>query len=344
MKQLLLLALFAPFIAHSQISINSADMPVAGTTYHRENGELTDGFDFSQTGADFYWDFSTMTSAEVIDVDYISISDAPFTYQFLFNNPFDQAHLASHAVQTEGFSTAQVTFDNFYAFYKNSEDDYRAVGYGATVNSFPVPSQTNPIDVLFTFPLEYNNSGTSYSEWAIEIPTLGSYLQKLNRSYVVDGYGTLSLPEYTGEVIRVRSELSYQDSIYIDALGFGFNIPREIVQYQWFANGEGMPVLDVSTTLDLPTAISYKTSTENIGSIQVKESLFAYPTLCSDMVMVGSSLNTLVSGRLYASNGQLVHTFNGVNSIDVSMFVNGLYFLELTGSVGSETKKIVIQH
>jgi hypothetical protein len=84
--------------------------------------------------------------------------------------------------------------------------------------------------------------------------------------------------------------------------------------------------------------------TENVGGIANSESFFAYPTLCSDLLFVGSSSNAPVTGRLYASNGQLVHTFNGVNTLDVSMYDNGLYFLELTGSVGSETKKIVIQH
>ena len=101
-------------IAKGQISITSADLPNLQETYTRANALNFGGFDFSATGADYTWDFSSLESLNSNTLDFVSVGDAPFTYQFLFNNPFDQDYLANLVLETEGVDTnTEISLDDF---------------------------------------------------------------------------------------------------------------------------------------------------------------------------------------------------------------------------------------
>lgn len=344
MKRILTLCILcASIAAKSQITITSSDMPSAGSSYVIAAAGLFDGFDFTETGENYIWDYSSISSTGQTTETYSYISSAPFTYQFLFNNPFDQAHLASYTIQTEGFSVAQVSFENFYEFYKNSTDDYRIVGYGATVNSLPVPAQTNPTDVVYDFPLEFENTNSSYSEWPIAIPTIGSYLLKQTRSYEVDGHGTIILPNGTYECLRVKMEIEAIDSLYIEALGFGFALPRNSTEYHWLANGQGVPVLKAVYNLGFASQVEYLDTPDNV--VEVSSLTFnVFPTLASDFIQVSNDLNQQMIARLYTISGKLIIDESNERLIDTSYLPNGMYVVELQTSGQIYRQQIVVQH
>lgn len=337
------LFLLASLSANAQITIGSSDMPSAGSSYVLSNAGLLDGIDFTETGAGYTWDFGAMSSTGQTTRTYSNISSAPFTYQFLFNNPFDQAHLASYTIETEGFSVAQVSFENFYEFYKNSNDDFRIVGYGATVNSLPVPAQTNPTDVIYDFPLEFGNTNESYSEWPISIPTIGSYLLKQTRSYEVDGHGTLILPNGTYECLRVKMDIAANDSLYIEALGFGFSIPRNSTEYHWLATGEGVPVLRAVYNLGFASQVTYLDTPDNVSEIATPD-FQVYPTVANDLVYASNSLNQTMDVRIYSLSGQLVMQQSNARILNVSSFSNGMYVVELTTAGHIYRQQIAVVH
>jgi hypothetical protein len=49
--------------------------------------------------------------------------------------------------------------------------------------------------------------------------------------------------------------VSQRDSIYIDSLGIGFPLEREIIEYKWIAKGSGIPVLQINEEGMTATAV-----------------------------------------------------------------------------------------
>jgi hypothetical protein len=343
LRILSILLIAASISANAQITITSADMPSAGSSYVISTAGVFDGFDFTETGSGYTWNYSTMSSTGQNTRTYSNISSAPFTYQFLFNNPFDQAHLASYTIQTEGFSVAQVSFENFYEFYKNSSADFRIVGYGATVNSLPVPAQTNPTDVVYDFPMDMGSTNESYSEWPISIPTLGSYLLKQTRSYEVDGYGTLVLPNGTYECLRLKMDIAANDSLYVDALGFGFSLPRNSTEYHWLAAGQGVPVLKAVYNLGFASQVTYLDTPINVTEITTP-AFQVFPTAANEFIQVTNSLNQQMDARIFSISGELVLSETNVRVLNTAHLTNGMYVVELSTAGHLHRQQIVIAH
>ncbi|MEO0405180.1 MAG: hypothetical protein AAF193_09945, partial [Bacteroidota bacterium] len=194
MRSLFFFAIAMVFVtvAHSQITITADDLPNTDSLYVRATAANPGQFDFTATGENFTWDFSELEQVNLNTTEFQEISEAPFAYQFLFNNPFDPEHVADMTIETEGFDTGQeITFDEFYQFFQKNDDAYSIVGYGTTISGIPLPAQTNPVDVVYDLPIEFENTHDSYSEWLIEVPDFATYKLKQDRSYEVDGHGTL---------------------------------------------------------------------------------------------------------------------------------------------------------
>lgn len=88
---------------------------------------------------------------------------------------------------------------------------------------------------MLHLPLPLTSSSTNSSAYSfnIQIPTLGYYGRQAVRNDEVDGWGTLITPFGTFQTLRVRSELVYTDTLAIDQLGFGFQLPeRSEIEYQ----------------------------------------------------------------------------------------------------------------
>jgi hypothetical protein len=75
------------------------------------------------------------------------------------------------------------------------------------------------------------------------------------RSSIADGWGVLTTPFGIFNTIRVKSVLIQDDSVHLDSLGVNIPLYREITQYKWLANGEGIPVLQVNVELGMISAI-----------------------------------------------------------------------------------------
>jgi hypothetical protein len=333
MKLILLPAAFFAVLStlNAQITINGNDLPQPNNSYAVMNAIDADNNDPENTGAGITWDYTGLQDLTALVEDYVSVSSAPFSYQFLFSNPFNSAYIADVAVKRfdQEIGTG-ITFEDYYEFYR-TDNIYGRVGVGATINSFPIPAINNPIDTLFGLPLNYGAIDTNYSELLFEIPGLATYLNKQTRRYSCDGWGTLLTPYGQFETLRVRMEIDARDSISIPELMLeqAFDRPS-VVEYSWYAEGEGVPVLKIITTAGIPTSVQYKTEeiVENVVNSSV-ENISLYPVPASNTIQISANGNHAGAMWIVAdASGKIVlqGQSNGYNlNIDISSLASGTY-------------------
>lgn len=246
----LLLFFWIPTILYSQITIDDNDMPQAGDTIRLSTALDVSGIDFTATGESYNWDFTGLTPLMQRVDTFVTVQETPWVYQILF---FLSANLAKKQIEFDQIPGFEVT--DVYEYYKNQNSDFRSVGLGVTLNGIPIPNKYNEPDIIYRFPMNYGNVDSSQASFGIDIPGLGYSGGWKKRKNHVDGWGTLNTPFGSFETLRVRSEVSQYDSIYIDSLGFGIPIYRETVEYKWIGQNSGLPLLKVTDDGLLPTFV-----------------------------------------------------------------------------------------
>ncbi|NQX91971.1 MAG: T9SS type A sorting domain-containing protein [Flavobacteriales bacterium] len=336
-------------IALSQITITASDLPNTDSVYVRATAANLGDFDFVSTGENFTWDFSELGQLNTTVTEFQEISEAPFAYQFLFNNPFDPDHIADMTIETEGFDTGQqINFDEFYQFFQKNDNAWSIVGYGTTISGIPLPAQTEPVDVVYDLPIEFGNTHENYSEWLIEVPDFATYKLKQDRSYEVDGHGTLILPDASYDVLRLRMQIDAVDSIVIPLLQVDFELDRNSVEYIWLAEGQGTPVLQATETLGQVAFVNYKTNDlpDNILEEERVSKINLYPNPAQDILWANSE-NEIISGiRILDQTGKLVLNElvkTSLARIDISGLEAGSYIVEVTTELGVERKQLIKQ-
>lgn len=229
--------------ANAQIIITEDDMPVSGESFLSSISIDLLGFDYASTGEDYFWDFSELTEQfQQIDT-FVSVTDLPVLYQFVFI-PY---LVSTHAQEMPAFDMIPgFPVTDPYRFYKNSSNAYLDAGMAVTFSGVPIPMKYDSPDVVYDLPLNYSDVYSSTSVFQSQIPMIGYIYSKRERSSIVDGWGTLITPFGEFEVLRVLSEIYEHDSIYLDSLGLGFPAERNYTEYKWLAKGTGLPLLQIS--------------------------------------------------------------------------------------------------
>lgn len=342
------IAAFSLIGATAQITITDADMPAANDTFRISTTIDAWGIDPAITGANFTWDFSFLEPIDQYVDTMHAVSSTPIAYQFFFNNwILYPDHVADYAtrgqdVDIAGFFTMEDVFD----YFTNSSSSNRQVGIGATILGIPGSFQFSDIDTIYEFPLDYLNTSSSSWEYNIPIPTLGYYRQRGNRINEVDGWGEVTTPFGTFASLRVKTTLNMVDSIYIDAFGFGFEIPRpETIEYKWLASGMGVPVLTLTESFGVLNGIEYQDSLRVVPlSLNEAEPIKAniWPNPANEMVWFQTN-NQNLQFEVISLYGKVV--MNGKlegDGLDVSSLANGTYTVRLFNGNTSAIKKLQI--
>ncbi len=358
--------LFTTTIGLAQITIDNNDMPSVGDTFRVSNGLISPTIDPVPTGASFTWDFSMLQPVSQ-DVDtFIDVASTGTFYSVVFSNlPFNP-YRANLAAKGPTFPTVpQISVSDVYYFYYNSSASYSQSGYGASLNGFPTPIPFNARDRVYAFPLNFGNLDSSDSDFNISIPGLGSYTHDQHRVNETDGWGTLITPFGTFNTLRVRSEITSRDSLYLDTLGIGFGFQNPLnIEYKWLADQGGIPILQINTTVSLGTeiitSIRYRDSLRTLTSIpelhaNASYGINVYPNPASEQIGVDlfTAIDDEIVVRLNNLQGQQMGTLfkgkvrSGVNrmlfDIGKLQLAAGMYALEVTGNLGSETTRILIR-
>ena len=146
---LILLAFIYSQICFSQITITSADMPVAGDTARLTQAQIQLGLNYQATGANHTWNFTNLRyQSQTVDT-FLNVSTTNFLYALYFSNlPFNP-NRANVATTGQTFpSNPIITITDPYNFYYRSTASYQQVGLGATFQGIPVPVAYSQKDII----------------------------------------------------------------------------------------------------------------------------------------------------------------------------------------------------
>ncbi len=343
-----------------QITINSSDFISGEDTVMITSVNDFQNIDYTTTGANSVWDFSNVViDTQQID-SFFNMSTAGITYQLIFNNFLNPDYDASYyKKEDDSFlpTTLPLSISNPVSFYKLSSDKLERVGYGADLsgNSLPVPADT--IDEIYRLPMTFQDAWNSNSYIYLDINPIFNAQFKRHQSRVaeVDGYGTITTPFGTFDAIRVKSTLSFTDSINIDLFNTGGTwnaIPsNDIVEYRWWAKNSKVPVFSINTSLSLigetVTSVEYRDDEINFASV-MDQPLFTttlYPNPASNFIHINSNFDNMAV-QCFSSTGSLVYnneTQTGSFLINSEAWESGIYFINLTIDNKTEVHKIIIR-
>src|SRR5690348_1523024 len=131
-KSVLLIFTIAACSANAQIILNNSDFPSAGDMYLMSDATPFQGMDQTQTGANFSWDYSQLSTTTVgqhtdtlFDVTSMNI-----IYQAVFGNFNFLPHRSNQATHGSDFSLGtQIAITSVYNFYYNNSNDYHQTGF-----------------------------------------------------------------------------------------------------------------------------------------------------------------------------------------------------------------------
>lgn len=345
----------------AQITITQSDFASADDTIFMSKSTQLTTVDVSSTGASQYWDYSYLVAdTQRVDTFY-NPSTASTTYQFAFNNSFTAADYAStyytkmstNSIPGAGTGMLPITIENPVRFTKVSSNSVKTTGIGLDINSTSMPVQFDTLDVVYQLPFTYLDQWDSTSYLELDLSALIGVIVKRNqvRSSIVDGYGTLVTPFGTFDAVRVKSEVTYYDSVYYD-MGTGgqwYGVPTPAdTEYEWWTSGNKRPVLKVISQAGIPTSIEYKDKpiiTASISNQDLTQQWSVYPQPAIDVFSVNTqSTQGLIS--VFDLNGRILQTQmvqSNVTTLEVSALPKGVYVIEYQSELGVDTKKLIIQ-
>ena len=228
----------------AQITIDDSDMPYEDDTVRVSSGLNLDFIDYTETGEDYLWDFSQLVPVSQRVDTFLSPWSMPLVYKLFFGLTSNIAVRGAENVALPGFPITEI-----FNFYDNRSQNYRAIGIGMSIYGVPIPFKYDNPDVVYDFPMVFQGKWNSQAHFAQEVPALGYLRMTKTHTDTVDGWGTLITPYGTFDVLRLKSEVSEFDSIYIDSLNIGIPIKRDYTVYQWLGKSQKIPLLKITTTL-----------------------------------------------------------------------------------------------
>lgn len=354
-KSTLVMLSFLAFILQitAQITIDSTDMPSSADIIHTSTGLNLDFINYQETGEDYFWDFSKLTAITQNANTFIGITDISPIYTLYFGNTSNLVKKDNNTIPIPGYPLTKQ-----YTFLKNSNTSYNNAGVLYTISGIPIPLKYTSPDIVYHFPMEYENTGSSYAEYSIGLTNIGYIGKEISRLNTIDGWGTLTTPYGTFEVLRLKSEITEFDSIYLDSLGFGLPLYREYTEYSWLGKDQKLPLLQVTSSLG-GTVVTYVDSLRfpsainNIPTFN-KGDVVIYPNPTNDLINIDLKLQTQsdIIIEIYNNIGVRIstqsitnHTYGLVNKkvhLRNLGLKNGIYLFKFITQNQQVTKQVVL--
>ncbi len=339
----------------SQITVTSADMPNPNDSIVLSTGSIV-GVTIAPGDTAMNWDYSSL----VPTIQRYDKYDSPFSFTAPFNILFNPSNTSygRDNYQITSLPLPGITLSDAYDFLKESGSQWKQVGIGYTMNGTPVPFVYSAADIIYRFPMNYGNIDSCNFKYGLPfpIPSLGYYGETGQRHNTVDGWGSLTTPFGTFNTLRVTSVINAIDTVYVDALGFGFNIPRPTrYEYKWLANGMKVPVLQINATdvagtiviNDIQYIDSLRSDVPHVGITENTTSDFdinIYPNPANNNIVVSSNMND--KGIVVITNvlGETVLETNFVakQTINIEHLSEGVYFVSVQNKNRKSTKKLIV--
>lgn len=208
--------------------------------------------DYSTTGTNYTWDFSTLTGSSQEEFTYHNPVNVGFNFiQWPYLYDANNTNIAK--AQNESLTIGAYSITDVLEFYLKGTNSFsqKASSYTIILNDINVSikNEFDSPDVQYVFPLSYGDTNTSTSSYTTDIPTLFYEEKETVRTNTVDGTGTITTPYNTfTNVLRHESVTVVTDTIAILNTGTPTTVTTSR-EYTWFAPGEKYPVLTVKQKL-----------------------------------------------------------------------------------------------
>lgn len=230
--------------------------------------------DYSATGANQNWDFSTLAPQTQDNLSWMNPSDTGYkTVWCLMNSYFFNCNAQFNAnfnlatKLTDGMVLQGMGLTNVHDHFLKSTTSLsnKMIGAQITMNGTTVPfvlSYTDA-DEVYDFPMTYTNENTSTFALGANLAALNVPLQidiTGQRQKQVEGWGTLITPYGTfNNVLKLKSTVTQTTNTTYDGNNQTFD--QTTLTYQWFDPAYKIPVLEASGTvvegLWTPTSVRY---------------------------------------------------------------------------------------
>jgi len=352
-----ILVLIETALAQTPITLNNSNMPNSNDTLRYTNVALNSVGNYTQTGTNFSWDFSAVTSLTEDLRSFKSIVATPYALFFFSFNGF--------AEKTPDFNVGAFGFTDSYTFYRkqtNPVNAFVADGVGLTFSSVPLPSYYTDKDELYIFPMTYPQRDSSTFRFAT--PSTGlipiRYIKTGYRITEVDGWGTVKTPYGTENCLRLVTTQYAQDSIKNSLVPFPFGFPNVQRSYQWLTLTSKIPYFEVTGALlgsnFTPTQVRYRgykkpevidtVDTTSLIDINSISELSVYPNPTVDKIVLRGLRHTAnleltdLSGKILPVYYEVLQK-GGDLKIDLSLLSKGNYILKVTDGGQSRHFKLV---
>lgn len=340
-------ALYAPLAAQSPITLNNSNMPGSGDTLRYSNAQPLSVGNYTQTGANFTWNFSNLTYLNQGVRSFKSSLQTPYALFFLALNEYGEKI-------SDTIGAGPLTITNFYNFYKKqvSPNAYIADGAGMTFSSVPLPNYYSDKDELYNFPMTY----PKYDSTTFKFSTPNSslipivYSKSGYRVTKVDGWGSVTTPYGTANCLRLVTTQYSNDSVANTFFPFPFGFANYQRSYQWLTSSSKIPYLEVTGNLlgtnFTPTQVRYRDSyrtatvepppTATYTAIEEQPELQAlqfYPNPVKDKLCIKNNPGREV--EICDLNGKKTDTGaveinSNLQYINVSGLAKGVYIIKIT--------------
>ncbi len=352
MKKILLFAgLGFGLLTNAQITLTNADfMGAADSIYYTTGDDFT--IDPTPTGANQTWDYSSLNGVSQKIVTHYDMSSAGFSYQFAYSNAefyTDNVNMPIDMGMIGQFLPIQI--ENMVGFFQLDANEMTNLGYGADISGFPVPMQMDTVDTWYEFPIDYGDAWGGPFYFKVDMNPIQDiiYISHSRRSTEVTGWGSLTTPHGTYDVLKLKHIVVAEDSLYADVGGFGgFWLPvpaRTTTEYQWIPVGEDGPVMVVKeedllgvTEVYYKDAYNPSLSTEDLGAKSAELKIFPNPT--TDVLNLQTELEIRRS-YIYGMDGKVVKEFTNESELNVSDLPKGKYILFTRCKEGVLTNEFV---
>ncbi len=359
-KNTILLCILLIFSEKSiaQVSLSVSDFANAGDTV-RLSQMQSSNLDFASTGANYTWDFSSLTASTQTLKEYTPIGFGSFLILATYG-PFAGSYSATYFNLTTELPIDQLSaflpiqISDLSQYTKRSNSAITSIGYSINVQGQGVPFKSDTIETRYSLPLTFGDVHDSRGYTFVDLNPAADikYIQHRQRHTEVDGWGTVTTPLGTFPALRVRHEINEVDSIYQTFFGTGSWIGTPAInrtEYEWWTNGKKEYLLKVVAT--------NVNGNQNISSIEFQEQYLGldagineftltasvYPNPAEDLCFFETQV-AVDDVEFYNQMGEIAlkASFNGVQSayIDISNLKPGVYFCHLHSNKGTIVQKL----
>lgn len=306
----------------------------------------------TQAGVDQEWDLTDWESLQENTQSFYPLDEVPAAYQLFFNSDFlYPEHVSTHGLLANLDSEQAplpVQVEDPFAFFRTDESGYYSTGTAFTIEGIPIITQNDSIERILKFPLVYGETDTSDISYLTQVPLFGAFGQTGTRTSEVDGWGILETPYGEYDVLRVRSERSLTDTLYIEQSGTGETIERPLeVQYSWVSPDVPGPVLSITVVEGIAVNASLYSEDGVLSSSAISGSQVPvfYPNPASNELFFKPEMQ-VESLTIYDMSGRQMfsESLRGQNKISLEALSSGAYLVLVRDKLGNMVRdKLIIE-